>query len=103
MNAATTRIETQGSLETTGNTLDIALDGNGYFQVQLPGGQLGYTRAGNFTRSADGQLVTSQGYALQPPVTVPQDATAITISTDGTVSAQVAGTGTRPRQNPRRH
>jgi flagellar basal-body rod protein FlgG len=88
---STTRMETQGSLETTGNSFDLALDGTGYFQVQMPGGQLGYTRAGNFTRSADGQLVTAQGYALQPPITVPAEATAITISTDGTVSAQVAG------------
>ncbi|GGB93513.1 flagellar basal-body rod protein FlgG [Novosphingobium endophyticum] len=88
---STTRMETQGSLETTGNSFDLALDGTGYFQVQMPGGQLGYTRAGNFTRSADGQLVTAQGYALQPPITVPAEATSITISTDGTVSAQIAG------------
>ncbi|AIT80657.1 flagellar basal-body rod protein FlgG [Novosphingobium pentaromativorans] len=88
---STTRMETQGSLETTGNNLDLALDGDGYFQVQLPGGQLGYTRAGNFTRSSEGQLVTSQGYALQPSITVPDNATSITISTDGTVSAQIAG------------
>lgn len=88
---STTRMEMQGSLETTGNSLDLALDGNGYFQVQMPGGQLGYTRAGNFTRSAEGQLVTAQGYAVQPPITVPEDATTITISADGTVSAQIAG------------
>jgi len=88
---STTRIETQGTLSTTGNSLDLALDGPGYFQVALPGGQLGYTRAGNFTRSAEGQLVTTQGYAVQPPITVPEGATAISISEDGTVSAQVAG------------
>lgn len=88
---STTRMETQGSLATTGNSLDLALDGNGYFQVALPGGQLGYTRAGNFTRSAEGQLVTSQGYIVQPPITIPEGATSITVSTDGSVSAQLAG------------
>ncbi|WP_188053522.1 MULTISPECIES: flagellar basal-body rod protein FlgG [unclassified Sphingosinithalassobacter] len=87
----TARIETQGSLQTTGNALDLALDGNGYFQVQLPGGQLGYTRAGNFSRSAEGMLVTSEGYQLMPGITVPEGATSITIGTDGTVSATVAG------------
>ncbi len=88
---STTRMETQGSLQTTGNSLDFALDGDGYFQVTLPGGQLGYTRAGNFTRSSEGQLVTSQGYVVQPPITIPEGATTITVSEDGTVSAQVAG------------
>jgi flagellar basal-body rod protein FlgG len=87
----TTRIDTQGSLQTTGNALDFALDGDGYFQVQLPGGQLGYTRAGNFSRSAEGLLVTTQGYALQPPITVPEGASAITVGADGTVSAAIAG------------
>ena len=88
---STTRIATQGSLQTTNNSLDVALDGDGYFQIQMPGGQLGYTRAGNFSRSAEGQLVTSQGYALQPSITLPEGASSITISADGTVSAVVAG------------
>lgn len=88
---STTRMETQGSLSSTGNSFDLALDGDGYFQVQLPGGQLGYTRAGNFTRSSDGQLVTAQGYVVQPPITIPEGMTSLTISEDGTVSAQVAG------------
>jgi flagellar basal-body rod protein FlgG len=88
---STTRIETQGSLNTTGNPLDLALDGEGYFQVQMPGGQLGYTRAGNFTRSAEGQLVTSQGYAVLPAISVPAGTTSMTIAADGTVSATVAG------------
>ena len=87
----TARIETQGPLQTTGNSLDLALDGDGYFQVQLPGGQLGYTRAGNFSRSPEGQLVTAQGYAVQPPITIPEGAQSITISNDGIVSATVAG------------
>ena len=88
---STTQIVTQGALNTTGNALDLALDGDGYFQVELPGGQLGYTRAGNFTRSAEGQLVTSQGYAVQPAITIPEGAGSITVSPDGTVSVTVAG------------
>ena len=88
---STTRIETQGELATTGNALDMALDGDGYFQVQMPGGQLGYTRAGNFTRSAEGQLVTSQGYALQPAISIPEGATSISVAADGTVSAALPG------------
>ncbi|HKX77822.1 MAG TPA: flagellar basal-body rod protein FlgG [Novosphingobium sp.] len=88
---STTRIETQGTLNTTGNSLDMALDGDGYFQVQLPGGKLGYTRAGNFTRSSEGQLVTTQGYQVLPAITVPEGATTISVSEDGTVSAAVAG------------
>ncbi|OYZ39096.1 MAG: flagellar basal-body rod protein FlgG [Novosphingobium sp. 16-62-11] len=88
---ATTRIDTQGSLQTTGNALDLALDGDGYFQVTLPGGQLAYTRAGNFSRSAEGLLVTAQGYALNPAITIPEGASAISISQDGTVSATIAG------------
>jgi flagellar basal-body rod protein FlgG len=88
---STSRIVTQGALNVTGNGLDLALDGDGYFQVELPGGRLGYTRAGNFTRSAEGQLVTQQGYAVQPAITVPEGASAITVSPDGTVSAVIAG------------
>jgi len=93
----TARIDTQGTLATTGNSLDLALDGDGYFQVQLPGGQLGYTRAGNFSRSAEGLLVTSDGYQVQPGITVPEGATSITIGTDGTVSAIIPGQ-TEPAQ-----
>jgi flagellar basal-body rod protein FlgG len=87
----TARIDTQGSMQTTGNSLDVALDGDGYFQVQLPGGQLGYTRAGNFTRSPEGLVVTSEGYQVMPGITVPEGATSITIGGDGTVSATIPG------------
>jgi len=93
----TQRINTQGSMQQTGNSLDVALDGNGMFQVQLPGGTLGYTRAGNFSRSAEGLLVTSEGYQVQPGITIPENATQITIGTDGTVSATVPGQ-TEPTQ-----
>lgn len=87
----TARMDTPGSLNPTGNSLDLAIDGDGYFQVQLPGGQLGYTRAGNFSRSPEGLLVTSDGYQVMPGITVPEGATSITIGTDGTVSATVPG------------
>jgi flagellar basal-body rod protein FlgG len=87
----TSRIDTQGSMQQTGNSLDMMLDGDGMFQVQLPGGQLGYTRAGNFSRSAEGLLVTSEGYQVMPGITIPENATAITVGTDGTVSATVPG------------
>lgn len=93
----TERIDTAGAMQTTGNSLDLAIDGDGYFQVQMPGGQLGYTRAGNFSRSAEGLLVTSEGYQVQPGITVPEGASAITIGTDGTVSATVPGQ-TEPQQ-----
>lgn len=87
----TARINTQGAMQTTNNSLDIALDGEGFFQVQMPGGTLGYTRAGNFSRSAEGLLVTSEGYQVMPGITVPEGATQITIGTDGTVSATIQG------------
>ena len=93
----TARIDTQGSLQTTGNSLDLALDGDGYFQVQLPNSQIGYTRAGNFARSPEGLLVTTEGYQVQPGITVPEGATSITVGNDGTVSATVPGQ-TEPAQ-----
>jgi len=93
----TSRMETQGTMQQTGNALDLALDGDGYFQVQLPGGQLGYTRSGNFSRSPEGLLVTNEGYQVMPGITVPEGATQITVGTDGTVSATIAGQ-TEPAQ-----
>jgi len=88
---STTRIDTQGTMESTGNSLDMALDGGGFFQVQMPGGRLGYTRAGNFSRSSEGNLVTSQGYQVLPAIQIPANTTQLTIADDGTVSASVAG------------
>lgn len=90
----TSLTEGQGTLSTTGGTYDLAIEGNGYFQVQMPGGQLGYTRAGNFTLSAEGQLVTSQGYPVQPSISVPAGATSVTVASDGTVSAVAPGSST---------
>ena len=91
---STTSITTQGTLSTTGNALDFALDGDGYFQVQLPGGKLGYTRAGNFSRSAEGQLVTAQGYPVQPAIAIPEDAASIPVGPDGTVSVTTSASST---------
>ncbi|CAM3097386.1 MULTISPECIES: flagellar basal-body rod protein FlgG [Sphingomonas] len=87
----TARINTQGSMQTTNNSLDLALDGDGFFQVQMPGGTLGYTRAGNFSRSAEGLLVTAEGYQVMPGITIPEGTTQVTIGTDGTVSATLPG------------
>lgn len=87
----TAKIETQGSLQTTGNPLDLAIQGNGYFQIQMPDGRTGYTRDGNFNRSADGTIVTSEGYQLQPQIQIPEGVTNVTIGTDGSVSATLAG------------
>lgn len=88
---STSQIVTQGTLNNTANALDLALDGDGYFQVELPGGRLGYTRAGNFTRSAEGMIVTQQGYAVQPAITIPEGASSISVAPDGTVSATLTG------------
>ncbi|HEY1795512.1 MAG TPA: flagellar hook-basal body complex protein, partial [Stellaceae bacterium] len=86
---ATEPIITQGSLEQTGNALDLAINGAGYFQILQPSGQLAYTRDGSFQISSTGQVVTASGNTLQPPITIPRGATSITIGTDGTVSAQI--------------
>jgi flagellar basal-body rod protein FlgG len=86
---STSQVMTQGALSNTANAFDLALDGDGYFQIEMPGGQLAYTRAGNFTLSSEGQLVTQQGYPVQPAITVEPGATAISVSPDGTVSAKL--------------
>lgn len=85
------RIMTQGDMNNTGNKLDLAIQGRGYFRVELPSGEDAYTRAGNFQLSAEGQIVTSDGYTVQPGITVPPEATDITISKDGQVQATIPG------------
>ena len=80
-------LQTQGELSQTGNPLDIAIQGAGFFQIQLPTGQIGYTRAGSFQLDAQGNVVTPNGDPLQPGITIPPNATAISIGSDGTVSA----------------
>jgi flagellar basal-body rod protein FlgG len=90
----TSRMEQQGTLDTTGNAFDIAIQGEGYFQVLLPSGVLAYTRAGNLSLSGQGEIQTSDGYPLQPSITVPTNTTTVSIGTDGTVTAMVAGSTT---------
>lgn len=87
----TTKIDTQGSLQETGNALDMAVEGAGYFQIQLPDGRIGYTRDGNFNLSADGTIVNNDGYQLQPQIQIPEGAQNITIAADGTVSVVLQG------------
>lgn len=87
----TARINSQGALTNTENPLDMAIEGEGYFQVALPDGRTAYTRAGNFNLSAEGQIVTADGLQLQPQVQVPEGVQSITIGSDGTISAQLAG------------
>lgn len=91
---STARIHTQGSLLQTGNSLDLAIDGAGFFQVLLPDGTTAYTRDGSFQRDNQGQVVTSSGYPLQPSITIPADALTITISRDGVVSITQSGSST---------
>lgn len=87
----TGRITSQGSLNTTGNPLDLAIEGEGYFQIQRPDGSTGYSRAGNFHMSSEGKLVTTDGMPVMPEIQIPDGASAVTIGQDGTVSATVAG------------
>jgi flagellar basal-body rod protein FlgG len=84
-------IQTQGEIQTTGNPYDIAIEGAGFFQIELPTGQLGYTRAGSFHLDAQGTIVTPDGNPLQPTITVPPDATNVSIGSDGTVTATIPG------------
>ena len=91
---ATERIHTQGNLQQTTNTLDVAIQGPGFFQVLLPDGTTGYTRDGAFQRDAQGQIVTSSGYPVQPAITIPASATSVTIAQDGTVSVTQSGSST---------
>ncbi|MFC3077132.1 flagellar basal-body rod protein FlgG [Phenylobacterium terrae] len=88
---STYRIHAQGSLTRTDNPYDLAIGGRGFFQVQMPSGEIGYTRAGNFSVNNEGLLVTEDGYAIEPAINVPADATAVTISKTGQVQAATAG------------
>jgi flagellar basal-body rod protein FlgG len=88
---STEKTFSQGNLMTTDNAMDLAIDGNGFFQVLLPDGRMGYTRDGSFGMNAEGVMTTSSGYILQPEITIPGDATNISISADGIVSATTPG------------
>ena len=88
---ATEKVYTQGSFNQTGNALDVAISGRGFFQVALPDGSMAYTRDGSFQLNSQGQMVTASGYAVQPSISIPQGAQSISIGADGTVSATLAG------------
>jgi flagellar basal-body rod protein FlgG len=88
---ASERIFTQGNLQQTGNPLDVAIQGGGFFQVLMPDGTTAYTRDGSFRPDANGQLVTSSGFAVQPAITIPAGTQSVTIGRDGVVSVVRAG------------
>jgi flagellar basal-body rod protein FlgG len=94
---ATERIHTQGNLQQTGNDKDVAISGQGFFQVLQPDGTTAYTRDGSFQVDSQGQLVTSSGYVVQPAITIPANAQSITVGKDGTVSVTQVG-ATAPTQ-----
>ncbi|MPL68958.1 Flagellar basal-body rod protein FlgG [bioreactor metagenome] len=83
---ATQKIYTQGSFQETGNALDVAIEGDGFFQIEMPDGTLAFTRDGSFKRDSDGRMVTSDGYPMDPAITIPERAIEISISADGRVS-----------------
>jgi flagellar basal-body rod protein FlgG len=89
--ASTVRHYTSGDLQMTGNPLDMAIAGDGFFQVQLPDGTTGYTRDGAFKMSAEGQIVTSDGYFLQPQVSIPEDTVSVSVGVDGTIEVIQVG------------
>jgi flagellar basal-body rod protein FlgG len=91
---ATARNFTQGNLQQSGGNLDVAIKGNGFFQIQLPDGGTAYTRDGSFQLDSQGQLVTNNGYLVQPGITIPAQAQSVTIAADGTVTVALPGQAT---------
>lgn len=89
--AAVAKILTQGDYKQTGNELDLAIDGRGFFQITTPEGEIAYSRAGSFKLDGDGNMVTSDGYFLEPQITVPTDAIQLTVGPDGTLTVLNAG------------
>ena len=90
----TPRVMTQGSLSPTGKDFDVAVRGEGFFKIQRPDGTYSYTRDGSFEMDAQGRMVTAQGYVVQPGITIPTNASSITINAQGQVSATIPGTTT---------
>jgi len=88
---ATEKIHTQGNVQQTDNALDVAINGRGFLQILTPNGDINYTRDGSLKLDSTGQIVTAGGLALEPSITIPQDATSVTIGLDGTVSAVQPG------------
>ncbi|HOJ42755.1 MAG TPA: flagellar basal-body rod protein FlgG [Syntrophorhabdaceae bacterium] len=91
MLASVQKVFMQGDFQETQNELDLAIEGNGFLTVILPTGEKGYTRAGSLKRDSDGKIVTSDGYPLEPSITIPNNATSISIRPNGIVSAKIAG------------
>ncbi|MGH8549226.1 MAG: flagellar basal-body rod protein FlgG [Methylococcales bacterium] len=91
---ATEKIHSQGNIIQTENSLDVAVSGRGFFQILLPNGNINYTRDGTFQMDSNGQLVTANGYSLEPAITIPNDAISVTIGKDGTVSVLQPGNST---------
>lgn len=89
--AASEMVQTQGDFSATGNTLDLAISGQGFFQVTLPSGDIAFTRSGSFHLDAQGNVVTADGNPMEPGITVPANATSVTIGEDGTVSVTTPG------------
>ncbi|MFZ4122405.1 MAG: flagellar basal-body rod protein FlgG [Caulobacterales bacterium] len=85
------RVTVQGNITRTDNPTDLAISGRGYLQVSMPDGTTAYTRAGNLAMNQDGQLVTADGFAIEPAITVPAEATSVTITRDGVVEATLNG------------
>lgn len=96
--AGTARLFTQGSLQTTGNSLNMAINGNGFFQITNPAGGFFYTRDGTFQLNANNQLVTADGYSVSPAMTFPSNTQSITVGTDGTISVTTATSPTTSTQ-----
>lgn len=92
--AGTQKIFTQGSLQTTEQPLDLAINGRGFFQILMPDGSLGYTRDGSFHLDSDGQVVTDQGYPLEPAIVLPAEVQTFTVGEDGTASVTTFGNAT---------
>ncbi|HMM20895.1 MAG TPA: flagellar basal-body rod protein FlgG [Selenomonadales bacterium] len=88
---ATQKIYTQGSFQQTGNSLDMAIEGDGFFQIAMDDGTIAYTRDGAFKRDNQGRIVNSEGYLVEPQITIPDNATDLTVSADGRISAKIPG------------
>jgi flagellar basal-body rod protein FlgG len=94
---ATQRLFLKGDLQQTGNTLDLAIEGEGFFQIQQPNGDIAYTRSGAFKKDSQGRIVTSDGFTLDPEITIPDNALTVTVGVDGIISVTLPGQ-TQPQQ-----
>lgn len=88
---ATQKVYTGGNFQATGNALDMAIEGDGFFQINMPDGTIAYTRDGSFKKDSQGRIVTSEGYPIEPAITIPEGSSDIAVSADGRVSAKLSG------------